>query len=203
MENRISAVLKDKVNRFSSDSDSIVVVDWKDITNEGIKVHDSLPIINPQTNKEVKGAVIRNGSRLKIQIDAFGESALNYTRKHRAKQCECVLYPCGADREEWLLFIETKYANTIFAATNPKNKYPETAIEQIKQTVDFFRTKGFIGIDKVVNAIISFPNLAEQFEGFILDMETVMDMRRDNKIIIRATNYARVINDKEIELISG
>lgn len=113
------------------------------------------------------------------------------------------MYPNVANADEWILFVETKYANNIYAAFNPESDYPNYAISQIKGTVQYFRAMGIIEPDKIVNAIISFPQLSEAFNSFVFrDDESILDIFINDKIIIRATNYVRIINNLELELVS-
>ena len=57
--------------------------------------------------------------------------------------------------------------------------------EQIKETVRYFRNKGIIDADKIVQAVMSFPNLIGNFEQWVFPirqedgtMKTAMDISR-------------------------
>ena len=203
MKDRISQTLSEKFCRFTTQADPFILVDWKDITDENLKVHTELPVKHPVSGEIVKGVIVYNKQQCNTQIDAFAENALVYTKKRRSKQCECVVYPNDADTEEWILFIESKYANNESLAFNPHFGYPDYAICQIKETVQFFRDKNIIAQDKIVNAIISFPNLAEAFNAFVFrDNNSILDIFQNNRIIIRATNYVRIVSNLDLDLIT-
>lgn len=203
MKDRIARILSPKYNRYYANSNPIILIDWKNITNEALKVHSESPVRHPETGEIIKGVVIDNASHCNTHIDAFLENALNYSKKRRSKQCECIVYPDVANTDEWILFIETKYANNIYTAFNPESDYPNYAISQIKETVQYFRDKGIIEHDKIVNAIISFPQLSEAFNSFVFrDDESILDIFLKYRIIIRATNYIRIINNLELELVA-
>lgn len=76
-------------------------------------------------------------------------------------------------------------------------------VKQIKETVFYFRNKGIIPKDKVVHAIISFPNLMEDFNAWTFPIQTedgtwesILDIRIKYGIIIRATNQGNIINER-------
>ena len=85
-------------------------------------------------SRKTKTQHISNYNNIEINVDAFLENALCYSKKRRSKQCECIVYPHNANSDEWVLFVETKYANSFAAAFDPRNNYPEYAINQIKET---------------------------------------------------------------------
>lgn len=203
MKDRIAQTLGHQFDRFSVKSHPIILVDWKNITNENLKVYSELPVRHLESGGVVNGVILYNELQYNTHIDAFAENALNYSKKRRSKQCECIVYPCNANVEEWVLFIETKYANNISLAFDPQFDYPNCAIRQIRETVQFFRDKNIIAQDKIVNAMISFPNLGEAFNSFVFrDENSILDIFLSDGIIIRATNYARIIDDIEIELMA-
>ncbi len=200
MKERIENLLRGRYNHYISNAKRLTLIDWKDINDECLKVHETLPIYNPETGIEVKGVEIKNDIECRIGVDSFGENALKISRGRHQKQCECVVYPENADTEEWVLFVEMKYADNIRQAFNPIYKYPETAIKQIISTVDYFRLHGILKEDKIVNAIVSFPNILSSFNSFVLTPEQIIYYLTAHKIIIRATNYVNVISDVELEM---
>lgn len=151
---------------------------------------------------------IQNNNNIEIYFDGFKKNCLPLTHSTYSKQCECVLFPINCNQEEWVLFIETKYAKNLTAASKPQADYPYCMVRQIKATVTYFREKGIIANNKIVHAIISFPNLINNFDSWVFPIkhdgleESVLDILRHDKIIIRATNNARIINDKILILSS-
>ena len=108
-----------------------------------------------------------------------------------------------------MLFIETKYAENLEKAQKKEADYPNKMVIQIKDTVRYFRNNGIISNDKVVYAIISFPNLVEEFGSWVFPIikedgteESILDILLNDKIIIRATNNAQIINEKLLLLES-
>ena len=95
--------------------------------------HDRVPV-NPNTGKLIHSVCLRNDSAISILVDAFGENALQYSKKKKARQCECVIYPDNYKDTDWVLFVEMKYAENEIAAFRKENDYPNNMIEQIKQT---------------------------------------------------------------------
>lgn len=178
----------------------IHVVDWKKFTNENLKVHDSVPI-NPKTGQPIHSVCLGNCNLLPVLVDAFGENALIYTKKKKSRQCECVVYPDNYQETDWTLFLEMKYAEDETAAFRTENNYPYNMIEQIKQTVQFFKAKNILPPDKEVYAIVSFPNLLSSFNSSIFSIDTITNLRLDEGIIIRGTNRAEIDSSSEIRLI--
>lgn len=202
MKNRLLAQLpKHKTCLCSIYNPHLYIVDWKDYNEGGVE-------ISGVKRKAINAVHISNDYNIEVFFDGFPENALPITKKKRSRQCECVVFPITCDQKEWVLFIETKYANNINAAKNPDSDYPYCMVRQIKDTVSFFRKKGIIAENKIVHAIIAFPNLMEGFNSWVFPIkhgdveESILDIRINDKIIIRATNNARIINDKNILLIS-
>ena len=175
---------------------SIHIVDWKKFTSENLKVHDRVPV-NPNTGKLIHSVCLRNDSAMSILVDAFGENALQYSKKKKARQCECVNYK----DTDWVLFVEMKYAENEIAAFRKENDYPNNMIEQIKQTVQFFKDKCILPQEKEVYAIVSFPNLLSAFNSTIFSIDAINDFYLDYGIIIRGTNNAEIISSDNIKLI--
>ena len=179
---------------------SIHIVDWKKFTSENLKVHDRVPV-NPNTGKLIHSVCLRNDSAMSILVDAFGENALQYSKKKKARQCECVIYPNNYTDTDWVLFVEMKYAENEIAAFRKENDYPNNMIEQIKQTVQFFKDKCILPQEKEVYAIVSFPNLLSAFNSTIFSIDAINDFYLDYGIIIRGTNNAEIISFDNIKLI--
>ncbi|MBV5343981.1 hypothetical protein JZU68_10480 [bacterium] len=177
------------------------IVDWKDINGGDVQIHTAQPT-NPDTGDDVNGVYLTNTNEVDVTFDALADNALFYTKANQSRQCECVCFPTSYSSDEWMLFVETKYANNLYAALRPENDYPNRMVDQIKQTVTFFRTKEIIPTDKLVNAIVSFPNLLDDFNAFVFPTTEIEDMLIDHNILIRATNEAEIVSDVELNLIA-
>lgn len=131
----------------------LYVADWKDENNGGISF----------TDYDVERATVRllNPNMLSVCCDKFPENALPIKKGCFSQQCECVLFPHEeADVvDNWLLFIETKYAKDEIKARDERNNYPQKMVGQIEATVEYFRNKGILEENKAVYAIVSFPML--------------------------------------------
>lgn len=178
----------------------IHIVDWKKFTNENLKVHDCIPV-DPRTGQLIRSVRLMNTTAVPVIVDAFGENALVYTKKRKARQCECVIYPDDFKETDWVLFVEMKYAENEIAAFRKENDYPNNMIEQIKQTVQFFKDKKILPPEKVVYAIVSFPNLLATFNSTLFSFNAINDIYLDYGIIIRGTNNAEIISSNDIKLI--
>ncbi len=153
---------------------------------------------------DIKCVHLSNPNSVRACFDGFKENALPIRRGYYSSQCECVIFPENCDREEWVLFIETKYANNREAAFNEIRDYPNQMTSQIIETVKYFRQKGIIEPSKKVHAIVSFPNLVEEFNSTIFRGDlSIEDILFNHKIIIRGTNNAHIISDKRIKLTSN
>lgn len=200
MKEKIDAIIT-KHHAYHCSYPEIHVVDWKNFTNENLKVHDSIPI-NPKTGQPIYSVCLGNRSMLPVLVDAFGENALTYNqKKNRSKQCECVIYPDNYKETDWVLFIEMKYVKDETVAFSTENEYPNNTIEQIKQTVRFFKKNGILPADKEVYAIVSFPNLLLPFNSTIFGIDVITNLRLDENIIIRGTNRAEIDSSTDIRLI--
>ena len=64
-------------------------------------------------------------------------------------------------------------------------------VTQIKATVRYFRNNGIISNDKVVYAIISFPNLVEEFGSWVFPIikevgteESILDILLNEQLLL-------------------
>lgn len=149
---------------------------------------------------------IYNPNSMTVDFDSFPDNALPLHNGNE-KQCECVIFPEGCDLDEWVLFIETKYVRSLENAQRKEYGYPEQMVLQIKKTVKYFRDKQILAQDKKVHAIISFPTLYDGYDAFTFPVryedgteESIDDILTNDKIHIRATNYATIKSIKRIKL---
>jgi hypothetical protein len=142
-------------------------------------------------------------------IDAFGENALPVKKGRQSEQCECVVAPALYSSDNWFLAVETKYAKsheTAFKVNKAGGvpEYPQKMVSQIVSTVDYLRNTGVIGRDKMVYAIVSFPNLVADFNSelfsWVKDEWSTESLMLNNKIRIKGCNSANIISPKRIKL---
>lgn len=171
-------------------SPKLYVVDWKDDNSGGITFDDK--------NSERPAVVLHNSTELDVCCDKFEENALPIKKGQYCSQCECVLFPDKAKQDEWVLFVEMKYAKDDFKAQDPRNQYPQKMVDQIIKTVEYFRDKKILSSDKMVNAIVSFPILSNFNAWF--DQNLIINALT-NRIIVRATNRATIISATELQLL--
>ena len=204
MEQRLLKVLpKHRISCKRTDGHPLYIVDWS--ANEEMKKDDVE--ITEQMPEGMRAVWVSNEKRIEVFFAGFGKNALKLTNSVCSKQCECVLFPTLCDPEKWVLFVETKYARDLQAAQKPQAKYPYKMLEQIRETVRYFRDKGIIDSDKIVHAVMSFPNLIENFEQWVFPirqedgtMKSVMDILLQDKILVRATNKVTILGEKVIWL---
>lgn len=152
---------------------------------------------------EIKCVKLSNPNQITVCFDGFPNNALPIGIGLQNQQCECVVFPDRCDETDWVLFVETKYANNRVAAFNEIRGYPNKMTTQIIETVKYFRDKGIIAQNKKVNAIVSFPILVEEFNSTLFQGDlSIQDIFLTHKIIIRGTNIATIISEKRIKLNS-
>lgn len=172
---------------------NIFIVDYKDFDLGGVQYFCDRP-------ETIKSIHLENIQQIEICFDGFKENALPLPELGKqSRQCECVLFPETCDDEDWILFIEAKYANDRAGAFNIERDYPNCMVNQIIETVKYFRERGIISQEKRVHAIVSFPNLIEEFNSTMFNGSlSVLDIVTQYKIIIRATNSAQIKSKKRI-----
>ncbi|MDR2467240.1 MAG: hypothetical protein LBD35_07595 [Prevotellaceae bacterium] len=78
-------------------------------------------------------------------------------------------------------------------------------VRQILDTVEFFRAKGILEKGRRATAIVSFPNLIEEFDTTFfpvrLDGEyvSVEDILLDRKVLIVPTNSASIVSTMRLK----
>lgn len=228
MQNRIEALFEDKEaakSRFGTLSSSMIyIIDKKEEENGDIHVQ-SIPDYN------VKAVELRNGGNLNTFYYIFqdysfkkeildgknqivGFESLNSKKCYR--HCECILFPENT-KDCWTLLVETKYAKDYHAAQ--KNNYPHSMVEQIVSTSEYLRRHGVIPCNKMVNAIVAFPNLITNFKSTLFkgniycEDEKKIDIRKSSthremsitqiakkyKIVILAQNRATINSLTKLE----
>ncbi|MFC0779462.1 hypothetical protein [Flavobacterium sp. HJSW_4] len=191
MRDNIEEILPEH-NLQLTNSPNIYIVDYKNINGEGIVMHETKP--------DPKYVLLENLTPIGIYFDGFEDNALPLEEPGVCNsQCECVLFPEECNQNDWILFIEMKYANDREAAFRENRDYPNCMINQILETVKYFRDKKIIPEEKRVNAIVSFPNLIEEFSStFFTGRMSMDDILYDHKILIRATNSGTIKSPKRI-----
>ena len=204
MKNKILSILpNDKHTLYEVNHSEIHIVDWKNIDNtKGVEVFD-------KKQKDINSIFLVNNSGLKVVIDVFGENALPTGIGLQAEQCECIAFPATCSLEDWVLVIETKYANneqSAFRIRKDDTNYPEKMVSQIVSTVDYLRQKNIIDGDKYVHAIISFPNLIADFSSilftYVREEWSVENLIVNKKIRIKGCNSANIISSKRLKFIT-
>jgi hypothetical protein len=181
------------VNIVEKTSKDHYVVDAKHLLNGKVEIHDTVPTI--------KYVHIKNDNAVPVYFNGFEDNALVIATGVYSRQCECVIFPQTLKENDWLLFIEMKYVHNIENAFRIENDYPNCMIDQIIKTVAFFRNKGIISNDRVVNAMLSFPTLIQDFSGSFFTGEwDVTDILLNYKIRMRPSNFANIISEKRIKI---
>jgi len=175
----------------SIDAENCYIIDHKQDDGGAVEIHDA---------QQVSNAVhLSNPFRTPIYFDGFPENAFQEAPGVHLSQCECIVFPQNCQQDDWILVIETKYSTNIENAFNEKNDYPHIMIGQVINTINHLREKGIIPQEKQVNAIVSFPNLIENFSAFFFTKTpTIEDILINHRIKIRATNEATIRNKRKI-----
>lgn len=167
------------------------IVDYKNINKGGVE----LLIEEPQN---IDGIKIQNSSNLEILFFGFKDNALHFDVGNHIEQCECILFPKIEKDTNWILFIEIKNTDTIKKA---KEHYPEKMLSQVISTVDFFRKKEIIPVNKRVHAIVSFPSLLKNFSAYFFpNGNTPLTYILSHKIEFLPTNFVDIISNKRIKI---
>lgn len=177
------------------DTENIYIIDYKNINGGEVEVLENEP--------EHNYVHLSNDKKVEVYYVSFKENALRVnTPEGQVKQCECVLFPTSLNADDWILFIETKYANNFQSAFLGKIDHPNTSIKQIISTVEYFREKDILPKDKKVFAIVSFPKLIEAFsEAFFTRSElTIEEISINYKILLRPTNNGIIKSSSKIKI---
>lgn len=195
MKDRIEKKLPDHTI-IESEATNIYIVDYKKLNNGDVVLLENEP-------DDIKYVHLENGNKVSFYFDGFKDNALVIKTGEYSQQCECVLFPTDCNETDWVLFIECKYSYDLKTASDVKNGYPQKMISQIVDTVSFFRSKGILEAKRRATAIVSFPNLMEEFNSTFFSGEfTELDILKEHNILIRATNSAIIKSQKRITLNS-
>ncbi len=182
-------------NNGTIDAENIYIIDYKNINGGEVKVLDS----KPQENC----VRLTNENRVNVYYVAFRDNALKVNSpKGQDEQCECVLFPTSLNAEDWILFIETKYANNFHSAISGNIDHPNKSIQQIISTVQYFRDKEILSKDKKVYAVVAFPKLIEAFSEAFFTRSTLTrdEIALKYKILLSPTNSGTIKSQTRIKL---
>lgn len=200
LKDRIIASLPDHAACFTQCNNAVMYVRDMKPVNGGVATIDNI-------NGGVAAVELHNPLLVTVDFDAFPDNALPLGVGNYEKQCECVLFPEGADLNEWVLFIETKYVESLQNAQKKEYGYPQMMVTQIKKTVEYFRARQILSQEKRVHAIVSYPTLEDGFESWCFPVkyedgttESIEDILIKDKIHIRATNSATIKSMKRLKL---
>ena len=200
LKDRIISSLPAHAACFTQCNDAVMYVRDMKPVNGGVATIDN-------TNGGVAAVELYNPLQVTADFDAFPDNALPLGVGNYEKQCECVLFPEGADQNEWVLFIETKYVESLQNAQKKEYGYPQMMVTQIKKTVEYFRARQILSQEKRVHAIVSYPTLEDGFESWCFPVkyedgttESIEDILIKDKIHIRATNSATIKSMKRLKL---
>jgi hypothetical protein len=194
MKNKISEKLPKHV-LVEKKAKQLYVVDYKHANNGDVCLLEKQP-------DEIKYVYLDNIDEVPVWFDGFKDNALEISTGNYCRQCECVIFPAVCNDNDWVLFIETKYTENLEKAFREEFDYPHCMIKQILSTVEFFRSKGILQTDRRATAIVSFPNLIEEFNSTFFAKTDVseLDILEKYNILIRATNSATIKSPKRISL---
>ena len=194
MRTKIETILPQHILKTSKSS-NIYIVDFKNINGGDVELLEI-------EREDVKYVHLKNLQPISIVFDGFKDNALPVTTGVNNKQCECVIFPESCEEKDWILFIETKYVDSLENAFRENNDYPNCMVTQVIETVKYFREKNIIENNRRVNAIVAFPTLIEEFNStFFTGIQSVDDILSNHNILIRATNSAIIKSEKRIVLI--
>ena len=194
MRTKIESILPHHTLK-TSNSNNIYIIDFKHINGGDVQLLEIEP-------EEIKYVHLENIQPISVIFDGFKDNALPLDIGLFNKQCECIIFPESCEDKDWILFIETKYVNSLENAFRENNDYPNCMVTQIIETVKYFREKEIIQNNRRVNAIVSFPPLIEEFNStFFTGIQTVDEILSKYNILIRATNSAIIKSEKRITLI--
>ncbi len=194
MKERISRILPNH-NLAVFSSSNLYIIDYKDISGGDVLMVGAKPT-------DIKYVYLSNPRNIETCFDGFKDNALPISVGTYNSQCECVTFPNRCDPSDWILFVETKYANNRQNAFNEVYDYPNGMVNQIIDTVKYFRDKGIIPINKRVSAIVSFPNLIEEFNSTLFTGDlSIEDILSGHNILIRGTNSALIRSEKRLKLL--
>lgn len=197
MKNKIAEILPEHTLIQSSSKD-IYIVDYKNINKGKVCLLENEP-------SDIKTVYIENKNEISVLFDGFEENALPIRKGTYNRQCECVIFPEVCNNDDWVLFIETKYANNLKNAFCEEYDYPHCAVKQIIETVEFFRSKGILENGRRTTAIVSFPNLIKEFNSTFFPVRiddknvSAEDILTEYNILIRATNAAQIKSSKRLK----
>jgi hypothetical protein len=197
MKNKIAEILP-KHTLIQSSSKNIYIVDYKNLNNGKVCLLEDEP-------SDIKTVYLKNENEITVLFDGFEENALPIRKGIYNRQCECVIFPEVCNNDDWVLFVETKYSNNLGNAFREENDYPHCMVKQILETVEFFRSTGILENGRRTTAIVSFPNLIEEFNSTFfpvrIDNKNVSaeDILAEHNILIRATNVVQIKSPKRLK----
>lgn len=195
----------DRAGKYGTTNSSLVyIVDRKEEQQGSIEILD-------EDDRSINGLLLKNDPQISLFYYAFEENSfrlerynkngifLTFAKGNQYRQCECVLFPdVEEDHNDWLMLIELKYVLDYSAASRKNSSYPQQMIEQIIQTTEYLRRHNVISINKKIHAVLSFPNVIEDFNSTLFEGDIFIE--DESKIDIRKSPTSNVMNRTQIAI---
>lgn len=176
------------------EEDVIYIADYTKKNNGKVKVCGS-----QLTDIEVV-TLDNKAKKIKLHYDAFLPGAFKKNNSQTLQQCECVIFPCSMNEDDWILFVETKYTTKEYSdPTFPLVK----AICQIGETALLFKKREVISNTKEVTGIIAFPELMSPFSDMLWLIDNATEKRTVyalSNIFFEISNTATIHSATELEI---
>lgn len=201
MKSRISVLTPSHSFQTSNGLD-LYFADYTDIDKASGTIPNRGAMFSDVEFVDISSVHLHNRNTKLICFDKFPDYAFPKVKGGYHFQCECSMFPDRCHNDDWILFIETKYAKTTSAAKNPSNAYLKKALIQIVRTVSEYRKKGVIPTGKPVYGIVSFPILTDQFNELLFQtkQDWVDRIKQKHNILIRGINSATIRSEESLKL---
>lgn len=179
----------------SSRASNIYIVDFTERTDVKRKVefHEAIPQV-PNSSKNMDCLIFVNQLQLSVVCNIFDDNQFKDENGKDIQHCECVLFPECNKNNTGVAFVEIKDCKLKNVSV-----YKKKAKEQIISTVQIFRDKGIINMQRVYG-IISFPRRNKlSFNQTIFDDATeYKKLHQRYRIHFFPTNNVSIVDEKKL-----
>lgn len=163
-----------------------------------------------EVDSSINGLSLINDTTLNVYYYVFKDNSFRheiynkeicvaFSKGNKYRQCECILFPYKKiESPNWILLVELKYALDFNAASRKDDAYPQHMIEQIIQTAEYLRRHDVIPVDSAIHAILSFPNVIENFNSTLFEGDIFIE--DESKIDIRKSPTNNIMNRTQIAM---
>lgn len=196
---------KQRINNWKEHNavSQLIIIDWEAYTREELTPIGCEGCCAYSTSEQptLSDGSVAEGVKVDIRFDSNVISlglkfkAWKAEKDSTSKQCDAIVFPATDEKNDAVLFIETKYSKKNEAWKDYKIK----ALKQITDTVNELRARGCPVDERNVYGLISFP-LLNVVSASVFSPPELQALYIKSRIVLYTGNHVAFISQQSVNL---